>query len=86
MPAGGAPPGLGHTILVLLGIFAVGGAVGIIYRVLRRNTIRENGLPLAASVVVLGGFVATVEQSLSFDVFLLGLAASSAAVASVGLE
>ena len=80
------PGGPSRTILALLAIFAVGGSLGIIYRIVRQNMIRENKIALSASVAVFLGFIALLLDYIPLNAFLLLVGASSIAVIIVGLE
>lgn len=86
MPEGSIPGGPGRTIVALLAVFGAGGSLGMIYRIVRQRTIRENKVALSASVAVLLGFIGTLLGYLPLGVFLWLLGGSSLAVVIVGLE
>ena len=58
----------------------------MIYRIVRRRTIRENKVALSASVAVLLGFIGTLLGYVPLGVFLWLLGGSSLVVVIVGLE
>ena len=80
------PGGPEEAILSLLSIFAVGGSLGLIYRIFRQNTVKENLAVFGASAAVLIGFIAMFLQTLPQEPFLVLLGASSIIVIVRGLK
>ena len=86
MPENSIPGGSGDTIVFFLVIFATGGSLGLIYTIAKQNTLRENAIPLIASIAVLLGFIVTILGGLPTRPFLLLLGAASITIVVVGLE
>lgn len=76
----------GPSVLSLLILLAVGGALGIIYTTIKEGTIRENPVPLTGSIAVVIGFLITVTANTSNTPLLLLIAIVSIAVFVTGFE
>ncbi|WP_147464866.1 hypothetical protein [Halococcus sp. IIIV-5B] len=84
MPENSIPGG--PPVLPLLILFAVGGALGIIYTTVKEDTVKENSVPLIGSVAVVTGFAITVLENTSNTPLAILIGVVSIAVYITGFE
>lgn len=84
MPENSIPGG--PSVLPLLIILALGGALGIIYTTVKENTIKENSVPLIGSIAVVIGFIITILENTSNTPLAILIGVVSIAVFITGFE